>query len=77
LKKQRGGQNQREEQILKHDVRKFPFQNNGGLEHLIFLPATIFVIHRAGHNRRAVHRAYVKRALMKIPLLEDYERLAS
>jgi integrase len=27
-----------------------------------------------GHNSKAVHRAYAKRALMKIPSLEDYER---
>ena len=29
-----------------------------------------------GHNSKAVHRAYAKRALMKIPSLEDYEREA-
>ena len=29
-----------------------------------------------GHNSKAVHRAYAKRALMKIPSLEHYERLA-
>ena len=27
-----------------------------------------------GHNSKSVHRAYAKRALMKIPSLEDYER---
>jgi integrase len=27
-----------------------------------------------GHNSKAVHRAYAKRALVKIPALEDYER---
>ena len=27
-----------------------------------------------GHNRKAVHHAYAKRALMKIPSLEDYEK---
>jgi integrase len=27
-----------------------------------------------GHNSKAVHRAYAKRALVKIPSLEDYER---
>jgi integrase len=26
-----------------------------------------------GHNSKAVHRAYAKRALMKIPLLQEYE----
>lgn len=26
-----------------------------------------------GHNSKAVHRAYAKRALMKIPSLQDYE----
>jgi integrase len=30
-----------------------------------------------GHNSTAVHRAYAKRALMKIPSLEDYERRAA
>ena len=29
-----------------------------------------------GHNSKAVHRAYAKRAVMKIPSLEDYERNA-
>ena len=27
-----------------------------------------------GHNSKAVHRAYAKRALVKIPSLEDYEK---
>ena len=27
-----------------------------------------------GHNSKAVHRAYAKKALMKIPSLEDYEK---
>ena len=27
-----------------------------------------------GHNSKAVHRAYAKRALMKLPSPEDYER---
>jgi len=30
-----------------------------------------------GHNSKAVHRAYAKRALMKLPSLEDYERQAT
>src|SRR5271155_5776411 len=30
-----------------------------------------------GHNSKAVHRAYAKRALMKIPSLEDYETQAA
>ena len=30
-----------------------------------------------GHNSKAVHRAYAKRALMKIPSLEDYEERAN
>jgi len=30
-----------------------------------------------GHNSKAVHRAYAKRALMKIPSLEDYEKRAA
>jgi len=30
-----------------------------------------------GHNSKAVHRAYAKRALMKIPSLEDYEQQAA
>ena len=27
-----------------------------------------------GHNSKAVHRAYAKRALVKIPSLEEYEK---
>jgi integrase len=30
-----------------------------------------------GHNSKAVHRAYAKRALMKIPTLEDHEQRAT
>ena len=30
-----------------------------------------------GHISKAVHRAYAKRALMKIPSLEDYEQRAA
>jgi integrase len=30
-----------------------------------------------GHNSKAVHRAYAKRALMKNPSLEDYEQRAA
>src|ERR1022692_3544335 len=30
-----------------------------------------------GHNSKAVHRAYAKRALMKIPSLEEYEERAT
>jgi hypothetical protein len=30
-----------------------------------------------GHSRKAVHRAYAKRAPMKIPSLEDYEQRAA
>jgi hypothetical protein len=30
-----------------------------------------------GHNSKAVHCAYAKRALMKIPSLEDYEQRAT
>jgi hypothetical protein len=30
-----------------------------------------------GHNSKAVHRAYAKRALMKIPSLEEFEEQAS
>ena len=29
-----------------------------------------------GHNSKAVHRAYAKRALMKLPSLEEYEKQA-
>ena len=32
-----------------------------------------FAMENLGHNSKAVHRAYAKRALMKIPSLEDYE----
>jgi hypothetical protein len=30
-----------------------------------------------GHNSNAVHRAYAKGTLMKIPSLEDYEQRAA
>ena len=30
-----------------------------------------------GHNTKAMHRAYAKRALMNIPSMEDYERKAA
>jgi integrase len=30
-----------------------------------------------GHNSKAVHRAYAKRALMKLPSLEEYEKRAA
>jgi len=30
-----------------------------------------------GHNSKAVHRAYAKRALMKIPSLQDYDEQAA
>jgi hypothetical protein len=32
-----------------------------------------FAMENLGHNSKAVHRAYVKKALMKIPSLEEYE----
>jgi integrase len=30
-----------------------------------------------GHNRNAVHRAYAKHALIKLPSLEEYEEQAA
>ena len=30
-----------------------------------------------GHNSKAVHRAYARRALMKIPSLEEFEQRAA
>jgi hypothetical protein len=30
-----------------------------------------------GHNSKAVHRAYAKRALMETPSLEEYEQRAT
>ena len=30
-----------------------------------------------GHNSKAVHRAYAKKALMKLPSLEEYEQRAA
>jgi integrase len=35
-----------------------------------------FAMENLGHNSKAVHRAYAKKALMKIPSLEDYEQKA-
>jgi hypothetical protein len=36
-----------------------------------------FAQEACGHNSKAVHQAYAKRALMKIPSLEEYERKAT
>lgn len=36
-----------------------------------------FAMENLGHNSKAVHRAYAKRALMKIPSLEEYEQTAA
>jgi hypothetical protein len=30
-----------------------------------------------GHNSKAVHRAYAKRAQVQLPALEDYEKQAA
>jgi integrase len=35
-----------------------------------------FAMENLGHNSKAVHRAYAKKALVKIPSLEDYEAKA-
>lgn len=35
-----------------------------------------FAMENLGHNSKAVHRAYAKRALMKLPSLEEYEKAA-
>ena len=35
-----------------------------------------FAMENLGHNSKAVHRAYAKRALMKLPSLEAYETAA-
>ena len=36
-----------------------------------------FAMENLGHNSKAVHRAYAKRALMKLPSLEEYETKAN
>ena len=36
-----------------------------------------FAMENLGHNSKAVHRAYAKRALMKLPSLEEYEQKAA
>jgi hypothetical protein len=36
-----------------------------------------FAMENLGHNSEAVHRAYAKKSLMKIPALEDYEMKAA
>jgi integrase len=33
-----------------------------------------FAMENLGHNSKAVHRAYAKRVLMKLPSLEEYEQ---
>ena len=35
-----------------------------------------FAMENLGHNSKAIHRAYAKKALVKIPSLEDYEAVA-
>ena len=35
-----------------------------------------FAMENLGHNSKAVHRADAKRALMKLPSLEEYEKAA-
>ena len=36
-----------------------------------------FAMENLGHNSKAVHRAYAKRALVKIPSLEKFEHQAA
>jgi hypothetical protein len=36
-----------------------------------------FAMEHLGHNSKAVHRAYAKKPLMRIPSLEQYEREAA
>jgi integrase len=36
-----------------------------------------FALEALGHNSKAVHRAYAKRALMKLPSLEEYDQRAT
>jgi integrase len=36
-----------------------------------------FAMENLGHNSKAVHRAYAKKALVKIPSLQDYEQQAA
>ena len=48
----------------------------GGTRHDRRVIPKRFAQEALGHNSKAVHRAYAKRALMKIPSLEDYEQRA-
>jgi hypothetical protein len=45
----------------------------GSFDDLTFEYPERFAQEALGHNSKAVHRTYAKRALMKIPSLEDYE----
>jgi len=56
------------------DIAQLPLRL-GGTGQNCWLPGR-FAQEALGHNSKAVHRAYAKRALMKIPLLEDYEQRA-
>jgi hypothetical protein len=35
-----------------------------------------FAMENLGHNSKAIHRAYAKKALIKIPSLQEYEERA-
>jgi hypothetical protein len=63
--------------FLSPGCRAFPFCLVTWCGHfspdLVRLPGTVRT-EGIGHNSNAVHRAYAKRALMKIPSLEDYEQ---
>jgi hypothetical protein len=64
-------------------MRPFQFTNADGQQNASFqFPGSLknlqrFAQEALGHNSKAVHRAYAKRALMKIPSLEKYERQAT
>jgi hypothetical protein len=49
-------------------------ENSGENHDLLVGYPERFAQEALGHNSKAVHRAYAKRALMRIPSLEDYEQ---
>jgi hypothetical protein len=67
---------------------KMRYRHLGGDDFLVFFKRdgafllVVDVVERfaqeaLGHNSKAVHRAYAKWALMKIPSLEEYEQRAA
>lgn len=57
--------------------RNFPPHRAAALEGHVKSYPERFAQEALGHNSKAVHRAYAKRALMKLPSLQEYEERAA